>query len=158
MSDFTEQLDAFNKQVTDMVDLSVKDKEKIAKVGAQVFKNELKKTVKDRHYRIRTTGKNPHLGDSIMIKAGNRDGKRLGAYTVGWKDDKVHIANFIENGTRIPYIGRSKSGKKFRYDSAGQVGVRKDPFITETRQDNQTNKAMIEAERQAYHEIMQGKN
>ncbi|MBM7617253.1 hypothetical protein JOC36_000802 [Weissella uvarum] len=158
MSDFSNDLDQYAKQLLSLVDLSVSDKEKITKAGATVFKKNLQATIRSRHYRVRSTGENPHLADTLSIRAGNRDGRRVGAYTVGWgnskqKDGKDYIANFIENGTRTPFVKTSSLGKKYRLKRGGQVAVRKDPFISETQQDDGTNARMIKAMGQAYNKI-----
>jgi len=161
MAGFEEELLSLVDQMNATVDLSIEEKEAIAKAGADVFKRDLENTVKSRHYRIRKTGRNPHLAKSIRIKSGNRDGKRYGAVTVGWNNRKAHIANMIEGGTRVPMVKRAppnKKGKpivKYRLAKGGQVAVRRDPFVSEVQSDPATNKNMVEKMSGIYHEIVQ---
>ena len=64
--------------------LTVEDKAKITKAGANAFAKGLEKVTKDKHYRIRKTGENPHLADSILVQNTNIDGIIDGNSSVGW--------------------------------------------------------------------------
>ncbi|WP_419154096.1 HK97 gp10 family phage protein [Weissella viridescens] len=163
MSEFSSDLEDFNSQILSLTNLSISDKEAISKEGAIVFKKELKDVVRNRHYRIRSTGENPHLADTLGMRPGNRDSRRTGAYTVGWgsskqKNGKDFIANFIENGTRVPFVKTSNRGLKFRLNKGGSVGVRRDPFISETQQNAAVNQTMLEVMSKRYNEITTEKN
>lgn len=157
MADFETEIQAWIDQVNGLVDLSISDKEQIAKAGGEIFRDDLKSTTKNRHYRMRKTGANPHLSSGIRMKMGNRDGKRYGAVTVGWDNRKAHIANFIENGTRVAMVKTSKTGKKYRLQKGGQVGVRKDPFVSEVQTSESTNAKMLEKMNDKYIELTKGK-
>lgn len=160
MADFTSELLAFTDQINAMSDLSIDEKEQIANEGARVFQDDLKRTVKARHYRIRKTGRNPHLANSIRVRKGNRDGQRYGSVTVGWNNNKAHIANMIEGGTRVAMVKRSPRtkdgtpGRKYRLEKGGQVAVRRDPFVSEVQSSSETNQKMIDKMSDAYQEVI----
>ncbi len=93
---FIEDAEAVSTQMT------VEDKAKVTKAGADVFAKELETEYKANHYRHRTTGKDPHLADSVITQSTNVDGMKNGSSVVGFSKDKAYIANFIENGTKFP--------------------------------------------------------
>lgn len=133
--------------------LSVEDKAKITKAGANVFAKGLEKVTKDKHYRIRKTGKNPHLADSILVQNTNIDGIKDGNSTVGWDYTKSRVGNLIENGTRFPMY--SKKGTKYR--KGGQVAITSDPFVSTYRESSEAQNAILEAESQVFSEILKKK-
>lgn len=59
---FIEDAEAVSTQMT------VEDKQKVTKAGADVFTKELESEYKANHYRHRQTGKDPHLADSVMAQ------------------------------------------------------------------------------------------
>ena len=134
-------------------DLSVEDKAKITKAGADAFAKGLEKVTKEKHYRNRKTGEDPHLADSIVSQNKNIDGVKDGNSVVGWTTEKAHIARYINNGTRFPMY--SKSGKKYR--KGGQVAVTADPFVSTYRESSEAQNAILEAESQVFSEILKKK-
>ena len=130
--------------------LSVEDKAKITKAGADAFAKGLEKVTKDKHYRKRKTGENPHLADSILVQNTNIDSIKDGNSIVGWDYTKSRIGHLIENGTRFPMY--SKSGKKYR--KGGQVAVTADPFVSTYRESSEAQNAILEAESQVFSEIL----
>lgn len=133
--------------------LSVEDKAKITKAGADVFAKGLAKVTKAKHYRNRKTGENPHLADSVIVQNKNVDGLKDGSSTVGWSSEKAYIARFINDGTRFPIF--SKKGRKYR--KAGQVAITADPFVSEYRDSSESQNAVLEAEAQVFSEILRKK-
>lgn len=93
---FIEDAEAVSTQMT------VEDKQRVTKAGADVFAKELETEYKANHYRHRTMGKDPHLSDSVITQSTNVDGMKNGSSVVGFSKDKAYIANFIENGTKFP--------------------------------------------------------
>ena len=65
--------------------MSVEDKAEVTKAGAKVFEQALAYEVRNRHYRHRDTGEDPHLADSIVMKNKNIDGVKDGQSVVGWE-------------------------------------------------------------------------
>nr|WP_242328030.1 HK97 gp10 family phage protein [Lactococcus lactis] len=142
--------------------MSVEDKARITKAGAKVFKEVLQAEVKKRHYRDRKTGEDPHLADGIVIKNKNIDGVKDGTSTVGWEKSttkgtrtKGYIAHIINDGSRFPQF-TTASGRK--YKKAGEVAVRADHFIEETRNNPAVKKAILEAEAKALRRIVNRRN
>lgn len=133
--------------------LTVEDKAKITKAGANAFAKGLEKVTKEKHYRNRKTGENPHLADSILVQNTNIDSIKDGNSTVGWDYTKSRVGHLIENGTRFPMY--SKSGKKYR--KGGQVAVTADPFVSTYRESSEAQNAILEAESQVFSEILKKK-
>ncbi len=154
MSSFNEQMDAFMSQLDSVANLSIDSKEKITKAGAEVFKKALQRETEARHFQFIRNSKSPHLSSDIDIQKGDRDGEKLGSQLVGWSDKTAYIANFIENGTRVPMIKRSKTGKRYRTRKGGAVAIRRDSFVSEVQTDDAVNKQMIKKMNEVYmHEI-----
>lgn len=130
--------------------MPIEDKAKITNAGAKVFKRELKKETKNRHYRDRKTGSNPHLADGIMSKNKNIDGVKDGTSIVGWErkslkggHSKGYIANIINNGSKIPMF-TTRSGRK--YKNPGAIAVKADHFIDEVRDRKIVKDEILKAE------------
>ncbi|MCJ1993800.1 HK97 gp10 family phage protein [Lactococcus piscium] len=130
--------------------LTIEDKSKITKAGAQVFADGLQKVTKQKHYRNRKTGENPHLADSIIVQNKNIDGMKDGNSTVGWSKEKAYVTRVINNGTRFPIY--SKKGKKYR--KGGQVAITADPFVNDFRESMESQRLVLEAEAEAYASII----
>ncbi|NEZ89931.1 HK97 gp10 family phage protein [Weissella paramesenteroides] len=144
----------FLKQAEDLtVNLPVEDKVKVTKAGAQVFAKELEDVYKQKHYRHRKTGEDPHLADSVIMQNTNIDGMKDGSSTVGFNQEKAYIANFIENGTKFPMY--TKRGH--RYKHAGQVNIIADHVIANLRANPNVQAKMLKAEAKAYNKILEKK-
>lgn len=144
----------FVKQAEDLtVNLPVEDKVKVTKAGAQVFAKELEDVYKQKHYRHRKTGEDPHLTDSVIMQNTNIDGMKDGSSTVGFNQEKAYIANFIENGTKFPMY--TKRGH--RYKHAGQVNITADHVIANLRANPNVQAKMLKAEAKAYNKILKKK-
>lgn len=142
--------------------MSVEDKSKITKAGAKAFKLALTSEVRDRHYRFRETGEDPHLADSIVMKNHNIDGVKDGQSIVGWERSNVkrthtkgYIANIINNGSRFPQF-TTRSGRK--YKKAGEVAVHADHFIEETRDNPIVRQFVLKAEAEEIRKLINRKN
>lgn len=134
--------------------MTVEDKQKVTKAGADVFANELESEYKTNHYRHRTTGKDPHLADSVMTQNTNVDGMKNGASVVGFSKDKDYIANFIENGTKFPMY--TSKGRKYKH--GGQVAINGDHTIDNLRNDSQLQAKILEAQALEYKKIIDRRN
>lgn len=130
--------------------MSVEDKAKITKAGANVFAKELEQVVKSKHYRHRKTGKDPHLADSIIVQNKNIDGIKNGWSVVGWDYSKSRVGHLIENGTKFPMY--TKSGHKYKH--GGQVAVHADHFLRDLRNDSTVQDKVLKAEAAAYKKII----
>ncbi len=130
--------------------MTVDDKAKLTKAGADVFAKELEAEYKANHYRHRTTGKDPHLAESVMAQNTNVDGMKNGSSTVGFSKDKAYIANFIENGTKFPMY--TKKGRK--YKRGGQVAINGDHAIANLRNDSKLQEKIVEAQAAVYKQII----
>ena len=120
---FIEDAEAVSTQMT------VEDKAMVTKAGADAFDKELESEYRANHYRHRTTGKDPHLADSVITQSTNVDGMNNGSSTVGFSKDKAYIANFIENGTKFPMYTCSYARFTDRFFSALQTNSRGAFFI-----------------------------
>ena len=144
----------FVKQAEDLtVNLPVEDKAKVTKAGAKVFAKELEAEYKQKHYRHRETGEDPHLADSVIMQNKNIDGMKDGTSTVGFNQQKSYIANFIENGTKFPMY--TKKGRKYKH--AGQVNLTADHVIRDLRANPNVQAKMLKAEAEAYNKILEKK-
>ncbi len=142
--------------------MSVEDKAKVTKAGAKVFKQALDYEVRNRHYRHRDTGEDPHLADDIVIKNKNIDDVKDGESVVGWERSttkgthtKGYIANIINNGSRFPQF-TTRSGRK--YKKPGEVAVHADHFIEETRNNPVVKQGILKAEAEAMRKIINRRN
>ncbi|MCT0957142.1 HK97 gp10 family phage protein [Weissella cibaria] len=134
--------------------MTVEDKQKVTKAGADVFAKELEAEYKNNHYRHRTTGKDPHLADSVMTQNANVDGMKNGSSTVGFSKDKAYIANFIENGTKFPMY--TSKGRKYKH--GGQVAINGDHVIDNLRNDSKLQDKIVEAQAAVYKQIVDRRN
>jgi len=134
--------------------MTVEDKAKVTKAGAEVFAKEVEAEYKANHYRHRETGENPHLADSVIVQNSNVDGMKTGASTVGFSKDKAYIANFIENGTKRPMY--TSKGRK--YKNGGQVLINADHTIDNLRNSPELQAKMLQAQAEAYKKIIDGRN
>lgn len=134
--------------------MTVEDKQKVTKAGADVFANELESEYKTNHYRHRTTGKDPHLADSVMTQNTNVDGMKNGSSTVGFSRGMAYIANFIENGTKFPMF--TAKGRKYKH--GGQVAINGDHTIDNLRNDTQLQDKILEAQALEYKKIIDRRN
>lgn len=134
--------------------MTVEDKQKVTKAGADVFAKELETEYKNNHYRHRTTGKDPHLADSVITQSTNVDGMMNGSSTVGFSKDRAYIANFIENGTKFPMY--TSKGRKYKH--GGQVAINGDHVIDNLRNDSQLQAKVVEAQAEVYKQIINRRN
>lgn len=142
--------------------MSVEDKAKITKAGAKIFRQALESEVRNRHYRHRDTGEDPHLADGIVLKNRNIDNVKDGTSVVGWEritakgtHTKGYIANIINNGSRFPQF-TTRSGRK--YKRPGEVAVKADHFIEETRANPVVRAGILKAEAEAMRRIINQRN
>lgn len=134
--------------------MTVEDKAKLTKAGADVFAKELESEYKANHYRHRTTGKDPHLAESVMAQNANVEGMKNGSSTVGFSKDKAYIANFIENGTKFPMY--TSKGRKYKH--GGQVAINGDHAIENLRNDSKLKDKIVEAQEAVYKQIVDRRN
>lgn len=145
---FVEEAEAVSTAMT------VEDKAKVTKAGADVFAKEVEAEYKANHYRHRETGEDPHLADSVITQNSNVDGMKNGSSTVGFDPVKAHIANFIENGTRFPMY--TSKGRKYKH--GGQIAVNGDHAIDDLRNNPEVMSKVVEAQAQAYKKIIDRRN
>ena len=134
--------------------MTVEDKAKLTKAGADVFAKELETEYKANHYRHRTTGKDPHLAESVMAQNANVEGMKNGSSTVGFSKDKAYIANFIENGTKFPMY--TSKGRKYKHGR--QVAINGDHAIENLRNDSKLKDKIVEAQEAVYKQIVDRRN
>lgn len=134
--------------------MTVEDKAKVTKAGADVFAKELESEYQANHYRHRKTGKDPHLADSVIAQNTNVDGMKNGSSTVGFSKDKAYIANFIENGTKFPMY--TSKGRK--YKRGGQVAINGDHTIENLRNNSEVMDKVVTAQAEAYKKIIDKRN
>jgi len=134
--------------------MTVEEKQKVTKAGADVFARELESQYKAKHYRHRKTGRSPHLAESVITQNTNVDGMKNGYSTVGLPKDKAYIANFIENGTKTPMY--SAKGRKVKH--GGQIAINADHTIEKLRNDSGMQSKMLEAQALEYKKVIDRRN
>lgn len=134
--------------------MTVEDKSKLTKVGADVFAKELEAVTKEKHYRNRQTGEDPHLADSIIVQNANIDGLKDGSSVVGWDYTKARQGHLIENGTKFPMY--TSKGRK--YKEGGQVAINGDHFVSDLRNNPEVMDKVVAAQAEAYKKIIDKRN
>lgn len=117
--------------IDDVTKFSVEDKEQINEVDARIYSEHLKSILKSRHYTTVQGDDEIHLADAVKIQRKSFSNIRNGSVRVGFDNSKAYIANFIENGTRFPFVKRSKTGRRYRMNKGGEIAITADPFAEE---------------------------
>lgn len=141
--------------------MTVEDRMEITRAGAKVFQEALSAMVRNKHYRDKKTGEDPHLADGVVIKNSNVDGIKDGTSVVGWERDTAkgtrtvgYIANIINNGSKIPQF----TTRHRKYKHPGAVAVKADHFIEETRENPAVQAAILVYESEAMKKIIERRN
>lgn len=123
--------------VQNIGNLSLAEQSRITQAGAEVFKDELAKVTKEKHYSNHKDPKYGHMADSLSIQKTGVDGKRNGKATVGW-ENSYHAQNArrLNDGT-----------KKYQADH----------FVTKVQNDSTVQKKVLLAEKEEYDKIMRRK-
>jgi len=123
--------------VQNIGNLSLAEQSRITQAGAEVFKDELAKVTKEKHYSNHKNPKYGHMADSLSIQKTSVDGQRNGKATVGWKN-RFHAQNArrLNDGT-----------KKYQADH----------FVTKVQNDSTVQKKVLLAEKAEYDKIMRRK-
>lgn len=142
--------------------MPVEDRAVITRAGAKVFQQALTYEVRNRHYRHRETGEDPHLAEGVVTQNKNIDGVKDGQSVVGWEKSNIkgtntkgYIANIINNGSRIPQF-TTRSMRK--YKNPGAVAINADHFIEETRANPVVKAGILKAESEAMRRIINRRN
>lgn len=123
--------------VQNIGNLSLAEQSRITQAGAEVFKDELAKVTKEKHYSNHKDPKYGHMADSLSIQKTSVDGQRNGKSTVGW-ENSYHAQNArrLNDGT-----------KKYQADH----------FVTKVQNDSTVQKKVLLAEKAEYDKIMRRK-
>lgn len=137
MVELDQALEEWLKTVQEIGDLSLAEQSKITQAGAEVFKDELAKATKEKHYSNHKDPKYGHMADSLSVQKTGVDGRRNGKSTVGWKN-RFHAQNArrLNDGT-----------KKYRADH----------FVTKVQNDSAVQKKVLLAEKAEYDKIIHKK-
>lgn len=137
MVELDKALEEWLNTVQEIGNLSLAEQSRITKAGAEVFKDELAKVTKAKHYSNKKDPKFGHMADSISIQKTGVDGEKNGKATVGWTN-KYHAQNArrLNDGT-----------KKYQADH----------FVTKVQNDSAVQKNVLLAEKAEYDKIMQKK-
>ncbi|EHJ56840.1 HK97 gp10 family phage protein [Streptococcus urinalis FB127-CNA-2] len=132
-----EALKEWLESVSNFSSLSITEQSKITKAGAEVFKNELAKVTKEKHYSSHKDPIYGHMADSLAIQKTSVDGTKNGKSTVGW-ENKYHAQNArrLNDGT-----------KKYTADH----------FVTNVQNDKSVQKKVVLAEKEEYEKILRKK-
>lgn len=130
-------LEEWLETVQNVGNLSFAEQSRITHAGAEVFKEELAKATKEKHYSKHKDPKYGHMADSVSVQKSSVDGIRNGKSTVGW-ENRYHAQNArrLNDGT-----------KKYRADH----------FVTKVQNDSTVQKKVLLAEQAEYEEIMRKK-
>ena len=123
--------------VQNIGNLSLAEQSRITQAGAEVFKDELAKVTKEKHYSNHKDPKYGHMADSLSIQKTSVDGQRNGKSTVGW-----------ENSYHAQNARRLNDGTK-KYPA--------DHFVTKVQNDSTVQKKVLLAEKAEYDKIMRRK-
>ena len=123
--------------VQNIGNLSLAEQSRITQAGAEVFKDELAKVTKEKHYSNHKNPKYGHMADSLSIQKTSVDGQRNGKSTVGW-ENRYHAQNArrLNDGT-----------KKYQADH----------FVTKVQNDSTVQRKVLLAEKEEYDKIMRRK-
>lgn len=137
MVELDKALEEWLKTVQEVGNLSLAEQSRITKAGAEVFKDELAKATKAKHYSNKKDLKFGHMADSLSVQKTGVDGTKNGKATVGWAN-KYHAQNArrLNDGT-----------KKYRADH----------FVTKVQNDSAVQKKVLLAEKAEYDKIMRKK-
>ena len=135
MNDFLQ--DWLKKVKSISTELTPKEQEKITAAGAEVFKDKLQQTTREKHYSNHNDKVYGHAADNIDMMKSDVDGDHNGASTVGW-NNHYHAMNMM----------RLNDGYK---------GYTADHFVTNLIQDNNTSTAVLQAESEAYQKMLNAK-
>lgn len=130
-------LEEWLETVQNVGNLSFAEQSRITEAGAEVFKEELAKVTKEKHYSKHEDPKYGHMADSLSIQKTGVDGRKNGKSTVGW-ENRYHAQNArrLNDGT-----------KKYQADH----------FVTKVQNDSAVQKKVLLAEQAEYKKIMQKK-
>lgn len=130
-------LEEWLETVQNVGNLSLAEQSRITEAGAEVFKDELTKVTKEKHYSNHADPKYGHMADSLSVQKTGVDGRRNGKSTVGW-ENRYHAQNArrLNDGT-----------KKYQADH----------FVTKVQNDSTVQKKVLLAEQAEYNKIMRKK-
>lgn len=130
-------LEEWLKTVQEIGNLSLAEQSRITEAGAEVFKDELAKATKEKHYSNHKDPKYGHMADSLSVQKTSVDGQKNGKSTVGW-ENRYHAQNArrLNDGT-----------KKYQADH----------FVTKVQNDSAVQKKVLLAEQAEYKKIMRKK-
>ncbi|MCS4488379.1 HK97 gp10 family phage protein [Streptococcus sp. SQ9-PEA] len=125
------------EEVKHLADLTPKEQANITKAGADVFKSELEKETKKRHYSSHKNSVYGHMADNLAVQAKNIDGRMTGVSTVGW-NNPYHASNArrLNDGT-----------KKYKADH----------FVTNVQDSQVVQARVLQAEKEAYERVIEKK-
>ena len=137
MVELDKALEEWLETVSNLGNLSFAEQSRITQAGAEVFKDELAKVTKEKHYSNHEDPKYGHMADSLSIQKTGVDGRKNGKSTVGW-ENRYHAQNArrLNDGT-----------KKYQADH----------FVTKVQNDSTVQKKVLLAEKAEYEKIMRKK-
>ncbi|KEH52381.1 tail assembly protein [Streptococcus phage Javan288] len=137
MVELDQALEEWLKTVQEIGNLSLAEQSRITEAGAEVFKDELAKATKEKHYSNHKDPKYGHMADSLSVQKTSVDGQKNGKSTVGW-ENRYHAQNArrLNDGT-----------KKYQADH----------FVTKVQNDSAVQKKVLLAEQAEYKKIMRKK-
>lgn len=124
-------------EVKQLTDLTPKEQAQVTKAGADVFKEELERETKKRHYSRHKNSVYGHMADNIAAQDKDIDGRTTGVSSVGW-NNPYHASNArrLNDGT-----------KKYKADH----------FVTNVQDSKEVQAKVLQAEKEAYERIVNKK-
>ena len=130
-------LEEWLETVQEIGNLSLAEQSRITEAGAEVFKDELAKATKEKHYSNHKDLKYGHMADGLSVQKTGVDGTKNGKAIVGWANNfHAQNARRLNDGT-----------KKYRADH----------FVTKVQNDSAVQKKVLLAEQAEYKKIMREK-
>ncbi|WP_311408374.1 HK97-gp10 family putative phage morphogenesis protein [Liquorilactobacillus uvarum] len=136
MAGLDDALNEFMRQVKEQAELSVEETQQVTKAGAEVYKDELYKATKEKHYSNHKDEKHGHMADSIISQDRDIDGDKNGKSTVGFDSYHAQNARRLNDGT-----------KKYKADH----------FVTNVQDSPEVQEKVLRAEYEVYKKITKGK-
>lgn len=136
MAGLDDALNEFMRQVKAQAELSVEDTQEITKAGADVYKDELEKVTREKHYSNHDDKTYGHMADSIVSQDKDIDGEKNGTSTVGFDSYHAQNARRLNDGTKA---------------------YKADHFITNLQDSSELQDKVLQAEYEKYQEITKDK-
>lgn len=131
-----EQMNAWLSNLSKLVVINDENKSAITKAGADVFRDALEDETRKKHYSHHDDKVYGHMADHIVSSNKDVDGRLTGKSTVGWPN-QYHALNALRLND-------------------GTIKIKPDHFVTNLRENQKVQQAILSAEKAKYDELTKG--